>query len=92
MKVLGSINGFTYAGTTVRMYRGDPGEGLPRHDHAYDHATMCAHGAITVRKEGKEFTIRQGDSPVNLRAGEWHEIECAEPGSVFVNIFRENRM
>jgi hypothetical protein len=28
--------------------------------------------------------------PLNLLAGEWHEIEALEDGTVFVNVFAEN--
>jgi hypothetical protein len=29
--------------------------------------------------------------PVNLKANEWHEIEALEDGTVFCNVFAENK-
>jgi quercetin dioxygenase-like cupin family protein len=82
---------FTYDGATVRVYHADKGEGLPAHSHAYSHATMCNAGSCWIRKEGKEVLINKNTQPINLGAGEWHEIEAAEDGTVFVNVFAEGK-
>ena len=79
-------------GTTLNVYHANTGEGLPRHDHAYSHLTMCHAGKCVVRKENRKLVMTKDTQPVNLVAGEWHEIEALEDGTVFVNVFSENRM
>lgn len=81
----------TQDGTTLNVYHPNAGEGLPRHDHAYSHLTMCHAGSIIVRKLGKELVMTKDTQPVNLVAGEWHEIEALEDGTVFVNVFAEGK-
>ncbi len=81
----------TYAGAVLNTFHVNAGEGLPRHDHAYSHATMCFAGSLIVRKEGKELTMTKDSAPVNLVAGEWHEIEALEDGTVFANLFAEGK-
>lgn len=78
-------------GTVVNVYHADKGEGLPRHDHAYSHLTFCHAGSVIVRKEGRELVMDKNTQPVNLLAAEWHEIEALEDGTVFVNVFAENK-
>lgn len=78
-------------GTTLNVYHANAGEGLPRHDHAYSHLTMCHAGKCIVRKEGRELVMTKDTQPVNLVAGEWHEIEALEDGTVFVNVFAEGK-
>jgi len=82
---------FDYDGVTVNIYHANKGQGLPKHDHIYAHATMCHSGCCAIRKEGKEITLTKTDSPINLVANEWHEIEALEDGTVFVNIFAEGK-
>ena len=82
---------FDYDGVTINKYHANIGEGLPKHSHLFAHATMCCSGSCVVRKEGKEFVLTKNDSPVNLVANEWHEIEALENGTVFVNIFAEGK-
>jgi quercetin dioxygenase-like cupin family protein len=79
-------------GTTLRVYHPARGEGLPRHEHTYAHLTLCHAGSIIVRKEGRELVMTKDTQPVNLVAGEWHEIEALEDGTVFVNVFAEGKM
>lgn len=81
----------TQDGTTLRVYHANVGDGLPRHSHAYSHLTMCHAGKCAVRKEGKELVMTKDTQPVNLVAGEWHEIEALEDGTVFVNVFAEGK-
>jgi quercetin dioxygenase-like cupin family protein len=78
---------FTYAGAAVNIYHANKGEGLPKHDHPYAHATFCTSGSCSIRKEGIEKTITKNDGAFNLLANQWHEIEALEDGTVFVNIF-----
>lgn len=82
---------FTYDGTRVNIYHANKGEGLPKHQHLYSHATMCHAGSCIVRKENKEIITNKNHTPINLVAHEWHEIEALEDGTVFVNIFAEDK-
>lgn len=80
----------TQNGTTLNVYHANKGYGLPKHDHAYSHLTMCHAGKCVVRKEGRELVMTKDTQPVNLVAGEWHEIEALEDDTIFVNVFAEN--
>jgi quercetin dioxygenase-like cupin family protein len=80
---------FTYAGAIVHIYHANSNEGLPKHEHAFAHATFCASGSCAVRKEGKEVVLTKTSRPVNLLANQWHEIEALEDGTVFVNVFAD---
>jgi quercetin dioxygenase-like cupin family protein len=82
---------FTYDGAQLNVYHANKGEGLPKHEHIFAHATMCNAGSCWIRKEGKEVLINKDTQPINLVAGEWHEIEAAEDGTVFVNVFAEGK-
>lgn len=82
---------FTYDGAQLNIYHVNKGEGLPRHDHAYSHATFCCAGSCYIRKEGKKVLITKESQPINLKAAEWHEIEAVEDGTVFINVFSETK-
>lgn len=82
---------FVYDGAQINKYHANKGEGLPKHEHQYAHATMCCNGSCVVRKENKEVILTKDSSPINLVANEWHEIEALEDGTVFVNIFSEGK-
>jgi quercetin dioxygenase-like cupin family protein len=82
---------FTYDGATVRVYHANKGEGIPAHSHAYSHATMCHSGSCLVTKKNKSLVMNKDTQPVNLIAGEWHEIEALEDNTVFVNVFAEGK-
>ena len=81
----------TYDGASINVYHADKGQGLPRHEHAYSHLTMCHAGSCIVRKEGRELVMTKDTQPVNLMAAEWHDIEALEDGTVFVNVFAEGK-
>jgi quercetin dioxygenase-like cupin family protein len=81
----------TYDGATLNVYHADKGHGLPRHEHAYAHLTICHAGSCLITKEGKSLTMTKDTQPVNLTANEWHEIEALEDGTVFVNVFAEGK-
>jgi len=83
---------FTYDGAALYVYHANKGEGLPRHEHMYAHATLCAAGSCVVRKEGKELVMTKATQPVNLVAGQWHELEALEDGTVFINVFAANKI
>jgi quercetin dioxygenase-like cupin family protein len=82
---------FTYDGAVMNIYHADKGQGLPRHQHGFAHASFCAAGSCVVRKKGRELVMTKATQPVNLVADEWHEIEALEDGTVFVNVFAEGK-
>lgn len=82
---------FTYDGAQINVYHANRGEGLPKHEHRYSHATMCNSGSCVVRKENVELIMNKETQPVNLKADEWHEIEALEDDTVFVNVFAEGK-
>ena len=82
---------FTYDGVRMNVFHANTGEGLPKHNHEFSHATMVNSGSVIVRKENKELVMTKHTQPVNLKAGEWHEIEALEDGTVFVNVFAEGK-
>lgn len=82
---------FTYDGAQLNVYHANKGEGLPKHEHMYSHATVCHSGSCIVRVEGKELIMTKDTQPVNLSAGKWHEIEALEDNTVFVNVFAEGK-
>ena len=71
----------------MNIFHVNKGEGLPKHEHAYSHLTMCHSGSCIVRKEGKEMIFDKETKPINLVGNEWHEIEALEDNTVFVNVF-----
>lgn len=81
----------TYDGAAMNVYHCNKGQGLPRHEHTYAHLTMCHAGSCIIRKEGRELVMTKDTQPVNLTAAEWHEIEALEDGTVFVNVFAEDK-
>ena len=78
---------FQYGNTTSNVYHADKGQGLPRHEHTFKHASICNAGSCVIRKEGREKVIDKHTQPIELAANEWHEIEALEDNAVFVNIF-----
>lgn len=82
---------FVYAGTRVNIYHANKGKGLPRHEHLFSHATFCCSGSVIIRKEKTQLVIDKTTQPINLLSNEWHELEAAEDGTVFVNVFAESK-
>jgi len=82
---------FTYDGATINIYHADKGQGLLKHDHKYSHATFCSSGSCEVRLEGRTHIVNKESKPLDLPAGEWHEVEALEDGTVFINVFSENK-
>ena len=80
---------FVYESTAVNIYHASRGQGLPKHEHKWQHATFCTAGSCIVRKEGRELIMTKDTQPVNLLENEWHEIEALEDGTVFINVFAE---
>ena len=82
---------FTYDGAQLNVYHANKGEGLPKHEHIYAHATICNAGSCLVSLEGRSYAINKDSTPLNLPANEWHEIEALEDGTVFVNVFAQGK-
>ena len=91
MKQLTPKHTFAYEGARINVFHANKGEGLPRHQHKYDHATMCCSGACVVRKEGVRLVLTKESKPINLTGTEWHEIEAIEDGTVFINTFADGK-
>jgi quercetin dioxygenase-like cupin family protein len=81
----------SYDGAVLNIFHANKGEGLQKHSHTFAHATMCHAGSCIVRKEGRSLIMTKETQPINLVENEWHEIEALEDGTVFVNVFAENK-
>jgi len=90
-KLVNPRHNFTYDGAQLNVYHADKGQGLPKHQHGFSHATMCNSGSCLVSLEGRSYTIDKNSQPLNLPANEWHEIEALEDETVFVNVFAEGK-
>jgi quercetin dioxygenase-like cupin family protein len=91
MKQLTPTHSFAYEGARLNVYHANKGEGLPKHTHQYDHATMCCSGSCVVTKENVRLVLTKESKPINLVGSEWHEIEALEDGTVFVNTFADGK-
>jgi quercetin dioxygenase-like cupin family protein len=91
MIIIAPTHSFTYDGAQINVYHANKGEGLPEHSHSYSHATVCHSGSCLITKENKSLVMNKYTKPVNLVAGEWHELEALEDNTVFVNIFAEGK-
>ena len=77
---------FFYKGVQVSQYLLKKGEGLPAHQHTYNHATMCLLGSCVIRKENVEIILHAKDDALDLIANQWHEIEALEDNTIVINI------
>jgi len=82
---------FVYDGTRMNIFHANKGDGLPKHEHSFSHATFCMSGSCYIRKANKEILADKHTTPINLVANEWHEIEAAEDNTVFCNVFSEGK-
>ena len=82
---------FTYAGCTHNVFHVNTGEGLLKHQHLFNHATICHAGSVKISLEGRNYILKKDSQPLDLPANEWHEIEALEDGTVFVNVFAEGK-
>ena len=89
MKHIPPYHNFTYAGAVFHVYHADKGDGLPSHQHTWNHATVCHVGSCLVRIKGKEIVVTAETQPLDLPANTPHEIEALEDGTVFMNVFAE---
>lgn len=66
-----------------------PGDGLPLHDHSFEHLTMAVSGAPEVfYEDGTAQTIRPGDVPLKFASGQKHGVRATAAGDRFVNIMQ----
>ena len=86
---MGPKYSFKYNQMVFNLYHGNKGAVLPRHEHDFPHLTVTTSGKTCVRKENVYLEMTVEDEPVNLRENEWHEIECLEDNTVFINIFED---
>lgn len=86
---IGAFHTFVIENTRQNIYHANKGEGLPKHEHVYAHATVCHAGRLAVRKENLYIEMTKDTTPILLKAGEWHELEALEDGTVFENIFKD---
>lgn len=89
MQAVNPAHSFTFDGAMLNVYHADKGQGLPRHEHSYPHATVCHAGRCAIRKENVYVEMTKHTQPVTLKANEWHEIEALEDGTVFCNVSAE---
>ena len=82
---------FTFGGATVNVYHANKGEGLPMHSHSYSHATMCHAGSCKYTQNNKVVIANKDSQPIKLIAGGLHEIESLEDGTIFMNVFVEEK-
>lgn len=82
---------FIFNGTIFSIYHVNKGEGIPKHEHPFNHLTICHNGSIAIRKENKEIVANKDSGAFNLVANEWHSIEALKDGTVFVNISAEGK-
>ena len=87
VKLITPKNSVEFSDTTLNIYHANVGEGLPRHEHNFNHLTICHSGSCVVRKEKGEKIINKNSVPLNLVDNEWHEIEALEDNTIFVNVF-----
>jgi quercetin dioxygenase-like cupin family protein len=82
---------FSFQNSLFDVYHANKGEGLSRHEHDFNHLTVCHSGSIVIRKENKEVVANKNSGAFNLVENEWHEIEALEDGTVFVNVSAEGK-
>lgn len=81
---------FQYNGTTLNLYHTKKGEGLPAHEHTFNHATVCVQGSCLVKTQNQEIVLTKNSDLIDLGAHKWHEITALENDTIFINIFPSN--
>lgn len=71
----------------VIFHAAAPGDGLPLHDHLFEHLTIAMSGALEVFYEDEiTQTIRPGDAPLKFATGQKHGVRATAAGDRFINI------
>ena len=86
MEKISPIHQYHYLGLSFSVYHANKNQGLSKHEHNFNHGTVCYSGSCIIRKERKELIITKNNGLIDLAANEWHEIESLEDNTVFVNI------
>jgi len=78
---------FSFNGNTFVVYRADLGEGLPLHDHTFNHITIVLEGEIEV-SDGAAVSVvlNARNGPIEYRAGRKHAITAKQDGTRFMNV------
>lgn len=79
-----------YNETTLNIYHTKKGEGLPAHEHTFNHATVCVSGSCLVKTQNQEIVLTKDSDLIDLDANKWHEITALEDDTIFINIFPSN--
>lgn len=77
---------FSYGNTAFNVMFANKGEGIEKHEHTFNHITICLSGSCKLTKKNIEKTIDKNSGAINLKENEWHEIEANEDNTIFVNI------
>lgn len=77
---------FSYGDTEFNVMYANKGEGIEKHEHTFNHITICLNGSCKIKKENIEKIIDKNSGAINLKENEWHEIEANEDNTIFVNI------
>jgi hypothetical protein len=83
------VQSFRFNGVAFQVYLCETaGDGLPVHDHDFNHLTRCEVGAIEAFDDrGPIKTATPADVPFEFRAGRRHGVRALTDGARFVNIF-----
>jgi quercetin dioxygenase-like cupin family protein len=77
----------------MTVYFFNRGDKLPRHRHANPHTHSVLAGKSIVRLFRGETMVYDcinfapGDNDLELPAGEWHEVEAAEDGTIILHCY-----
>ena len=77
---------FVYKSLRIGEYLLSKGEGLPKHEHTFNHLTICISGSCAIRKENLDIVLTPSDNAIDLSANEWHEIEALEDNTIVINM------
>lgn len=83
---VGSTHSFSYGNTAFNVMFANKGEGIEKHEHTFNHLTICLSGSCKLTKENIEKVINKDSGAINLKENEWHEIEAMEDNTIFINI------
>jgi len=63
------------------------GDGLPLHDHPFDHLSLALGGTPEAfYADGTVQIMYPGDAPLKFTTGQQHGVRATAPGDCFVNI------
>ncbi len=88
MRILSPKTVVNFAGVQFIFFRADhPGDGLPLHDHPFDHLSFAIEGRPEAfYDDGTAAVMAPGDAPLKFEAGRKHGVRATAPGDCFVNV------